>query len=222
MIRILRIIFFVLLVITLIALPFFIKVRLECKSQYGDCPPEVVSGLKAEDNKNVFVAKNKSAELLKKNYLVSKFSMQFKLPDIILINLIVKKPYYALKIQSTGTFELVGADGVILADEDSTALPAVMISEEPKPVGAKVSDENLFALKLISGIFQMYQIGYGTIVNDTLVVDMPTSVRVIFPLTGADADVLLGGLRLIYTKVTTDYPGVYSQIDMRYKNPILR
>ena len=67
----------------------------------------------------------------------------------------------------------------------------------------------------------MYQVNVGNIENDSLLVDITPKVRVIFPLEG-DYKVLLGGLRLIYTKITTDYSGIYSQIDMRYKNPVLR
>ena len=96
--------------------------------------------------------------------------------------------------------------------------------EESQPlqkVGETVSTHDLFALNLILGVNEMYQVLYGTITNDALVVDIPPSVRVIFPLEG-DSEVLLGGLRLIYAKVTADYLGTYSQIDMRYKNPVLK
>jgi hypothetical protein len=55
-----------------------------------------------------------------------------------------------------------------------------------------------------------------------LLVELPGQIRVIFPLEG-DSDILLGGLRLIYSKIKEDGNlAGYSQIDMRYKNPVLR
>ena len=51
----------------------------------------------------------------------------------------------------------------------------------------------------------------------TLTVELPTAVRVIFPLEESrDKDVLLGTLRLIYSQVTD------RQIDLRFKNALLR
>jgi hypothetical protein len=100
-------------------------------------------------------------------------------------------------------------------------LPYAITPEPLKKVGESISTRDLFALNLILGVNEMYQVLYGTITNDALVVDIPPSVRVIFPLEG-DSEILLGSLRLVYTKVTTSYLGIYSQIDMRYKNPVLR
>jgi hypothetical protein len=205
----------------LISVPFLIKVKIECKSQFGDCSSEINSKLQTLNSDNLFIAKNKASSYLKKNFLVSDFSTQFKLPNILLINIIAKKPYFAIKDSLSGKYELIDRNGIILALSDSSGLPAVSVSEPLKKVGEAVDSRDFFALNLISGINEMYQIGYGKIENDALLVDMPTGVRVIFPLEG-EPQVLLGGLRLIYTKVTANYLGTYSQIDMRYKNPVLR
>jgi hypothetical protein len=210
-------------IVLLILIPLFIKVKIECKSQFGECPLEINSVLLALKPKNLFDGRQKASSYLKKNFLISDFSTQFKLPNIMLINIIIKKPYFALKDSSSGKFVLVDTKGIILAVADSSNLPTVTTSEPLKKVGEKVDSSDLFALNLISGIYQMYQVGYGTIANDALVVDMTTGVRVIFPLKdGEEPEILLGGFRLIYTKVMTNYVGVYSQIDMRYKNPVLR
>ena len=212
----------VLFVLVLILTPFFIKVRIECKSQYGMCPTETSTKLFLLNGKSLFQAKNNVSKILKKDFLVSAFSTQFKLPNILLVNVIVKKPYFAIKNTNLGNYELVDQKGTILEIADSTSLPTILVSEESQKVGETISEADLFALNLIAGINQMYQVGYGTITNDTLVVDMDTGVRVIFPLEGEDSEVLLGAFKLIYTKVSTNYLGIYSQIDMRYRNPVLR
>jgi len=208
----------VIFVVSLVLSPFLItqflvKVKIECLSQFGQCPTEINSKLKNLNSKNLFNSKKDVSKILKAETLVSDFSMQYKLPNILLINLLVKKPMYAIKDASLGKIFTVDKDGHLLSEVASTTLPLVIQNDQ------KV---NTFTLNLMLGIYQMYQVGYGTIVNDALVVDIPNGLRVIFPVGGDDPEILLGALRLIYSKVTTEYAGVYSEIDMRYKNPVLR
>jgi hypothetical protein len=208
-------------VIFLFLIPFFIKVTIECKSQFGECPSEVSSKLQTLNSKSLFLADRGARKDLKESFLISDFSIQFKLPNIVLINVIAKKPYFALKDAISGKFELIDQNGIVLTTADRSNLPTVVTASSVKKTGELIDSRDLFALKLISGVYEMYQVGYGMITNDALVVDIPPGVRVIFPLEG-DSEVLLGSLRLIYAKVTINYLGTYSQIDMRYKNPVLR
>jgi len=221
MIKKLSYLFIATLVVLIFLIPFFIKVKVECKSQFGECPTEVNSKLQTLNSKSLFSANRNARKELKEDFLVSNFSVQFKLPNLMLINIITKKPDFALKDSSTGKIGLIDQKGVILALADSSNLPTVIGTEPIKNVGELINSRDLFALNLISGVNEMYQVLYGTITNDTLVVDIPPGVRVIFPLEG-DFEVLLGSLRLIYAKITASYLGTYSQIDMRYKNPVLR
>jgi len=211
----------VIFIILLFLIPLFIKVRIECKSQFGDCPAEVNSKLQTLNSKSLFSADRAIRKDLKESFLVSDFSIQFKLPNIMLVNVIAKKPYFALKDPSSGKFQLIDQKGIVLALADSSNLPTVVSTESVKKAGELIGTRDLFALNLISGVYEMYQVGYGVITNDALTVDIPHGVRVIFPLEG-DSEVLLGSLRLVYTKVTASYLGIYSQIDMRYRNPVLR
>jgi hypothetical protein len=202
--------------------PLFIKVHAECRSQTGECPAEITAKLEQLKGKNLFQVRSLAAKVLKSNYLVSDFSMQFKLPDSLVINTIIKKPRYSIFNKSTGKYYLFDEKGTILSLSDSSALPVVAEETSEIKVGDTVSQEQLFGTMLLEGLDRMYQIRTGLHLNDTLVVDMPSGIRVIFPLRDSDRDLLLGSLRLVYSKVTTDYPGKFSQIDMRYKNPVLR
>jgi hypothetical protein len=210
-----------LFVVALFVSPFFIKVTIECESQYGKCPDEINSNLASLKTKNLFDARQKANTYLKNNFLVSDSSIQFKLPNIMLVNVIAKKPYFAIKDSSSGKIMLIDKNGIVLAESENSGLPTIEAADSLKKIGEEVDKRNLFALNLISGINEMYQVRYGMIANDALTVDIPHGLRVIFPLEG-DSEVLLGGLRLIYAKVTADYLGTYSQIDMRYKNPVLK
>jgi hypothetical protein len=212
MIKKIQYILIAIIVISVFLFPFVVKVKIDCKSQFGVCPNEINSKLQILNSKSLFQAKNDVSQILKKESLVSNFSTQFKLPNILLVNLLLKKPTFAIKDNQSGKMYSVDREGKVLSEITSTTLPLVVQDGQTS---------NLFALNIVSGIAQMYGIGYGTISNDTLVVDMPTGVRVIFPLEG-DYQALLGAFRLIYAKVTSNYLGIYSQIDMRYKNPVLR
>lgn len=192
---------------------FLVKVKIECLSQFGQCPEESYIKLKNIKSDNLCKTKTEVTKILKKDSLVSDFSMQYKLPNILMVNLLVKKPMFAIKDASLGKIFTVDKDGNILSEVGSTTLPTVIQNDQ---------NVNIYTLNLMLGIYQMYQVGYGTIVNDALVVDIPHGLRVIFPIRGEAPEVLLGALRLIYSKVTTEYAGVYSEIDMRYKNPVLR
>jgi hypothetical protein len=205
----------------LIVSPFFIKVGVECESQYGECPADINSGLQSLNSKSLFDARRKANSYLKNNFLVSDYSVQYKLPNIMLVNIIAKKPYFAIKDSSSGKIMLIDQKGIVLGESENSGLPMIEVAGSVKKIGEEVDKKYLFALNLISGVNEMYQVRYGMITNDALTVDIPHGLRVIFPLEG-DSEILLGGLRLIYAKVTADYLGTYSQIDMRYKNPVLK
>ena len=202
--------------------PLFIKIKIECKSQLDECPSETNVKLQMLNAKSLLTAKRLASKILKNDYLISNFTMQLKLPNTLLINVIVKKPIFSIFDKSQNKYFLIDINGIVLASSDSSNLPTLIKDSVGEKEGQKITEADLFALKLIQGINQMYQINIGVTQNDTLVVDMPGRIRVILPLDATDVAVLLGSLRLIYTKVTTDNPVIYSQIDMRYKNPVIR
>jgi len=218
-----KIIYLALAIIILIFLfswPFFLKVTIKCQSQYGKCDSEINKSLSIYNGKSLFNAKKGVDSSLKTNYLISGHSLQFKLPDILMVNVLIKKPVFALQ-DSSGHEVLVSIDGEVLSAGANSALPTVKISQEVPMPGQNVGQTNLFTLKIISGVFEMYGVGIGAIQNDSLVVDLPAQIRVIFPLEG-DSQTLLGALKLIYTKTQGDLAGKFSQIDLRYVNPVLR
>jgi cell division septal protein FtsQ len=210
-----------LFVLCILLIKFGVKVQISCHSQYGDCPSEIKDQLSPLNGKNMFVAEKESKKKLESNLLVSEFSMQFKLPNILKIDVIVKKPLFAL--QNTDGFALIDKDGIVLAQTKNSSLPSVIVKDVLPQVGGKIDANSLFALELIEGVYKMYQVKVGNIEENTLLVDLTGQIRVIFPLVGADRDILLGSLRLIYADIQNPEKGTtFSQIDLRYKNPVLR
>lgn len=212
------------LLVLIIILPgYLIPAKITCKNQYNECPYEVVSKIAYLNNKKIGYAKRHLEKELSSNFLVSAYTIQFKLPNILEIDLVVKKSIFALKDRISGYYALVDSEGTVLAISESTQLPVVMVNGNLPDVGSKVCDSYFLALNLLNGVNKMYQINTGTIEADTLLVDLPGGIRVIFPLAEADRDLLLGSLRLIYSNIqNTDGKQAYSQIDLRYENPVLR
>jgi len=193
------------LLLVVLSLPFLVKVKTECNPKNDSCPQV--------PNESLYKAKRDSGKILNQNPKVLDYSLQFKLPNTLLINLITKKPYFAIIDTDTNTTLLLDEKGVFLSQTDKTTLPTII---------QKGKSPNLFALKIVAGVKSMYSVSSGEIKNESLVVDMQDGLRVVFPLEG-DADVLLGSLRLIYSRVSTgDLVGKYSQVDLRFHNPILR
>jgi hypothetical protein len=210
------------LVLLGVASPFLIKVKVECKNQFGYCSDEFNSELSKQNGKSLFQARAGASKFLKGNIQVSDFSMQFKVPNVLSIGLLIKKPEFAIHDKASGKYGLVSNEGKIISVVESSSLPTVSVSAKEIKIGDTVSKQEIFALELMRGIWQMYQVGMGEIQAESLVVELPGSIRVILPLDG-DLQVLLGEIRLVYGKIEDpNSEDKYSEIDLRFKNPVLR
>lgn len=214
-------ILFLATILTFFLVPYFIKVNIECKTQYGSCPEEIIKSISIYQSKNLVSAQRGIEKTLKSNALVSNFSMHFKLPGLLEVNVLIKKPLFAVSDRGSGKIGVVGENGKILSIVDDSPLPQI-VNDESLEVGSNVSAQDLFALKLIRGVYDMFQVGRGEIRDNSLLVVLPPNYTVTFPLEG-DAQVLLGELRLTYAKIESDKTqNTYSEIDLRFKNPVLR
>jgi len=200
-------------ILTLFALSS-IKVRTVCKSQFGNCPTEIEGEINSRSGEKLYVVKTELAKVLRNNSQVSDFSFQFKLPNRLEVNLLILKPEFAILNKNTGKTYLVDRSGKVIGESASSLLPTIIQLDDTV---------NIFSLNIVKGIYDMYGVSKGEIVDSSLVIELPGAVKVIFPVRGEDYQVLLGSLRLIYTKITaTESVGKYSEIDLRFKNPVLR
>ena len=195
--------------------------KIECSSQYGECPSEIKSKVEAVNSKNLVNTKKELKNILKDNFLVSDFSTQFKFPSTLRVNLVVKKAVFAITQVGTNNYLLVDVDGWVVGITDASSLPTLKVSDKLKNVGENVGEPYLFPLNIMGGVFNMYQAQIGEIKDGSLLVELPSSLKVRFPLSG-DVDYYLGALRLIVSKIETESPGKYREIDLRFKNPVLR
>lgn len=202
-------------------LPRILKIgEINCQSQFGPCSQSLEEKIEtlSQEKKTFFETKKEATAFLNDETTVNDFSFQFKLPDKLEINVIERKPKFAVQDQS-GMVALIDGDGYVIAIQDSTGLPRLITSENLANVNERVAEETLFALGLLYDLFSFYQVQAGKIDNDSLVIELPRGPRVIFPLEG-NRPALLGSLKLVLAKLNSD--SLVSTIDLRFKNPVIK
>lgn len=199
--------------------------RIECRSQYIECDPQIVKKLDGVMGKSLYAAKSQVQSILKNESSVSKFSIQFKLYQTIKVNLLIKKPRFAIQDSESKKTALITSEGEVVAISEDTSLPKVRKNEKLKNVGEKVSDQDLFCLRILDSLFYSYQINQGEIIEGGFKVHFPDGFDVIFPLSG-DKERTLGALSFILSGLKQDNKDLRIEdiriIDLRFKNPVVR
>lgn len=219
--KILIIVVLSIITVIILVLPFYIKVKTECRSQYGECPAEVTSSINFNQT-SLISTKRRIKKALGTSPLVMDYRTQFKLPGVLVIDIVIKKPFFAIRGTNQTEIGLVDTDGKVLSMVSETGLPIVNNSTQTIKLGESVTNQDLFALKLIQGIYEMYQVRESQIQDNSLVVELPSQIKVLLPLSG-ERDLILGTIRLVYAKVLSEeQKGKYTEIDLRFKNPVIR
>jgi len=200
-----------LLFIPILIFPRIVKVKkIECYNQYGLCADDFMSKVNPAIGESINNAKKKITEEFNNTKQIEKYSSRFKFPSTLRIDLILKKAKYAIQNKNTKEIVLVDDKGMVLEQVDKTNLPYIIVD------GSLTDSKQLFALELMYSIYYLYQVKNGEIVNGSLEVVIPKEGKIIFPLEG-ERDILLGSLKLILSRA-----GNFKEIDLRYKNPVIR
>lgn len=214
------------LVVALLASGFFFIPKLipvkgiDCASQFGPCSTDIEAKVKKYEGQNLYDAKRGISRELKAEDGVTKFTQHFAIPSALSVYVIEKKSYIALTRQGLGRFYLFDAAGRFIEETESTNLP-ILVFEEGEPDKERLSARHTLAAKILHGLFSLYEVKVARVRQDSLEADITTSTKVIFPLDG-DADVLLGSLNLIFSRLNTTQENSRIEIDLRYKNPVIR
>lgn len=215
--------------VTLLVLPRYLKINtVNCRSQYGHCGNTVSEDLNSVKKESLFKTKRNIIRTLKAEFLVKDFQVYFKIPGTLDVDVIEKKPKYVIVSTQDNKKVLVDKDGFVLAGTDREDLPGITTTSSLPGKGAAVSRQELFAMNVMYDIYSLYQVKTGKIENDSLVIELPDDLRVIFPVDG-DRQELVGEFMLLYNEIerkhgqnTPDTEKKISEIDLRFKNPILR
>ncbi|MFA6073920.1 MAG: hypothetical protein WC758_07435 [Candidatus Woesearchaeota archaeon] len=219
---ILLIIIFVILIPTIIQKLIKIE-KIECESQYGQCPEALISNLQFTIPNQFLISKSQIKKILEQNIIINSYLIQYQIPNKLKIDINLKKPRYA--IFNGSKYFLIDKDGLIIEESSETNLPTLNKENVNLVVGEKIEEKDKFALSIINGLTYLYSINSGNIINDELKVTNSEGIIIRFPLEG-DKDVLLGSLRLIFSRLNDETKGIRiedtKEIDLRFKNPVLR
>jgi cell division septal protein FtsQ len=211
------------------SIPNFINVReIICKSQYGSCNSDLTETLVALKGKSIRIAKGEITKSFSNDLGVESFLIKYVLPNNLKVEVVERKGMYAIqKTDSDGVF-IVNEEGKIISTSDSTGLPRLIYIVGDFAKGDMVTDEIMFALKILSDMNYLYKVKEAKFDTIGVIMSLGDGVDVIFPLSG-DKDVAVGGLVLIYSQLKADSENTRMKdvekpltIDMRYRNPVIR
>lgn len=203
--------------------------NIDCASQFGPCNSDIVEILNEKEGQRLSQSRTDVNKVLEEYTLIKKHSVQFQLPNTLKVEVVERKPKFALVNLAEQGSVLSDEDGVVVSKEDElSSLPKVIINRELPNVGERVGDKNLFALEIVRGVNLSYQVDKGRIVGDTLEVELSDGRLALFPLEG-DEEIFLGSLNLILSRLNTidqnskiETTRKVEEIDLRYENPVLR
>ncbi len=209
----------------IIFIPRVLKInKISCFSQFGGCDNFLQKEIGVAKGKSLVDAKLSIKKVLSSEILVENYTVQFNLPATLKVYLILRKPEYGLR-NSSGNFALVDAKGYVVAKVSSSSLPFIQIGDNLPNPGDKLDDRLNFALAVTRDMNYLYQDVNATVTEEALFVKLPSGPTVIFPLDG-DREALIGSARFIISRLMTGQENLridnVSQIDLRFKNPVLR
>lgn len=225
---ILLIIIFILLIPAVIKR--LIKIdKIECNTQFGRCSDQIISNFQLSipnqltQPASLSISKYQIQKKLQEDLQVSSYLIQYKIPSTIKIDLVLKKPRYTIK-NLANVYYLIDKEGIVLKISDKSDLPN-LVNNVDYTVGQKISDKDEFTLKLLEKIRIINNVSIAEIKNGVLEILIENGILVKFPLVG-DIDVLTGSLRLIFSRLNEGTQGIrmedVHEIDLRFKNPVLR
>ena len=198
-----------------------------CENQYGKCGNSLLNELKNAKGKNLFSSKSNLKEILSLYPSVKDYSIYFKYPSGLKVNLIERKAKFA--IREKDGFYIIDREGVVIIREKTTSLPYLEFNNFDAKLGHKIEERLFFALNLIFDIHSLYKMKQARVENGSLRVELEPSLSVIFPLEG-DRKVLVGSLNLILNQLNTSDNNskiesmslLAKTIDLRFKNPVIK
>ena len=214
-----------LLILLVIFIPRAIKIKkISCESQFGPCSEIITKGIAKNENNNLFLAQKGISAFLKKEVKVSEFTIRYEIPDKLKVYVIEEKAFVALGRQGQEKYALINQSGTITSLESKTLLPTINLNDNSDfefKIGQKVPDQVLFTATIAYEVFRQYQTRL-TILNSDSIETSIKGTKVLFPREG-DIDELLGGMNLILSRLNNENISFrMGEVDLRYKNPVVR
>lgn len=196
--------------------------KIECESQYNSCPQELELRIKNYELRDYKTVKQELEQILSQDIQIDNYIIQYKIPSTLKIDLVLKKSKYSIK-DPAGMYFLIDKNGLILENTKETPLPFMISDNNALKVGDNISDKDFFALRIIEKVALVVTIQSSVLEKNELIILSQDNKLIRFPLEG-DVDVLVGSLRLIFSRLNEEIQGIkmVREIDLRFANPVLR
>lgn len=197
--------------------------KIDCQCQLGGCPPELSNSFTYLLGSDYKYTKAQIEKNLENNFTVKDFLVQYKIPSTVNIDLVVKTPKNA--IRSGNYFYLIADDFQVLSVGENSNLPTLQMKNVQLNPGDYLDNEGKFMLEILNKASFLFEVVEAKKQSDSLTLIVKDTPIIYFPLEG-DTDVLIGALRLIYSRLNEENKGIrmenIREIDLRYKNPVIR
>lgn len=208
--------------------------RINCKTTISQACDEDISAIlsKYKDSK-LYSSYNLISTDLKNEPSIEEFVIAFDISNLGWnVEILPKSPVSAITNKNMHKFLFVADNGYVIStlDSNNLSLPLLVVASDLPEKGVLLDKSVVFALSIIRDFKFMYNVDYGSLTPDGLVIELDSKKRVLFPLEG-DREVLVGGVMYILgrlekqtdiTKQEKDLLMNYFEIDMRFENPVLR
>jgi cell division septal protein FtsQ len=219
-------VFLVIIPLTILYLPNLIVIdKIDCFNQYDRCSSQVSDKIALVQSNKYGSAKKYIEKVLSHDMLVKSYSIHFQFPSMLIVNVIERKPKFALRSSTVQGIATIDDEGYVLTVVDESSLPTVVMSGTLPNPADKVDEQTLFGLRIVYNMSSIYKLGSAELKSDQLDVKLENGKLVVFPVRG-DMQYLLGAMNMLLLRLNNPSSDTkivnVNYIDLRYKNPVLK
>jgi len=198
----------------------FVVEKIDCRTQYADCWPELEESLHKFLGKNIIFLSDSQLRKAAMSFPRSRQVFIRKLlPSTLVILIDERKPVVSISLSSSPDFFLVDWEGIVLQTARYSNLPVLRYGNRQVVVGENIDEQGKKAIILLAYLAKDGNKAEGRIESDMLIVDLK-EFQAIMPLDG-DPQILTASLHLILKRATIEGRKIKS-VDLRFKNPVIK
>jgi len=200
---------------------FFVIKKVECYTQFGNCPDTYLSKLDNLIHQPIFSSDTRkiTSSLLSSFSEIDKFDIYRRIPSVLVISVRLKSPIGVVSSKVLGAKSLMIDDsGKAYLSIENSSLPALIISD-PIIEGDTLPALQTAALKIITKVSLMTEKRvYGQLQNNMLNIKLGNDTEIIIDVTNSANWESSLHLLLSRSKITGN---TMRKIDLRFNNPII-
>lgn len=201
--------------------------QIKCSTPQGECRDDIESKLSSYKGALLYDSILKIKKDMDSHPYVLSYSLVPMFPPGILVNIKQSSPRYAISSQESTNIALVDSDGRILEYVNGTQIPLLRSYTLRGAVGQSVDSKSYESAQILKLLNEQYKVETASLDNSGFEFEID-GVKVIFPEDG-DTQYLLGSLELVLSRLkqadinsTIDTSKSFTELDLRFGNPVLR